>query len=83
MNDSQILGRALVLATKRAKIIDQALSDAGLLSPNVTVALQEIRAELDELRAIQIANRGIQGISFQEVMQKEREIRQKYGKGEK
>lgn len=57
MDDSQILQRALDLATKRAEIIDQVLSDASLIGPSATVALEEIRVELDELRAIQIANR--------------------------
>lgn len=57
MNDSQILQRALVLMTKRNKIIDQALKDERLLSPTTIKALEELDAEVDELRAIQIASR--------------------------
>lgn len=74
MNDLEILERVLILVTRRGQIIDQALSDASLLSAEATMALKEIRAELDELRAIQIANRGL---SFSEVIEKEQELRKK------
>lgn len=74
MNDLEILERVLILVTRRGQIIDQALSDASLLSAEATMALKEIRAELDELRVIQIANRGL---SFSEVIEKEQELRKK------
>lgn len=76
MNDSQILQRVLILVTKRGQIIDQALSDASLLSAEATVALKEIRSELDELREIQLANRGL---TWEELRERELELRQKYG----
>jgi hypothetical protein len=75
MNDSQILQRVLILVTKRGRIIDQALGDASLLSAEATVALKEIRSELDELREIQLANRGL---TWEELRQRELELRQKY-----
>lgn len=74
MNDSQILQRVLVLATKRAEIIDQALNNASLLNAEATVALQDIRAELDELREIQIANRGL---TWEELKERELELRRR------
>ncbi|MGX7195473.1 hypothetical protein [Enterococcus olivae] len=74
MNDHEILERLLVLATKRAEIIDQALSDTSLIGPSATVALQGIRAELDELREIQIANRGL---TWEELKERELELRRR------
>ncbi len=72
LTNSQILGKALNLLIKRNKIIDQALSDSSLLSAEATVALKEIRSELDELRAIQIANRKM---SWREMREREAELR--------
>ena len=72
MNDHEILERLLELSEKRSEIIERSLKDASLVSARDTVALNKIRAELDELRVIQIANRGL---SFSEVMEKERELR--------
>lgn len=72
LTNSQILEKALDLLIKRNKIIDQALSDSMLLSAEATVALKEIRSELDELRAIQIANRKM---SWREMREREAELR--------
>lgn len=72
MTDSQILQHVLILVTKRSQIIDQALSDSSLLSAEATVTLKEIRSELDELRAIQIANREM---SWREMREREAELR--------
>jgi len=72
MNDHEILKRVLELSEKRSEIIERSLKDAILVSARDTVVLDEIRAELDELRAIQIANRGL---SFSEVIEKEQELR--------
>jgi CRISPR/Cas system-associated endonuclease Cas1 len=72
LTNNQILERALDLLIKRNKIIDQALSDSMLLSAEATVALKEIRSELDELRAIQIANRKM---SWREMREREAELR--------
>lgn len=57
MNDHEILKRVSELSDKRSEIIERSLKDAILVSVRDTVALDEIRAELDELRAIQIASR--------------------------
>ena len=72
MNDHEILKRVLELLEKRSEIIERSLKDASSVSARDTVALDEIRAELYELRAIQITNRGL---SFSEVIEKERELR--------
>jgi len=72
MNDYEILERVSELSDKRSEIIERSLKDASLVSARDTVALDKIRAELYELRAIQIANRGL---SFSEVIEKERELR--------
>lgn len=74
MNDYEILKRVSELSDRRSEIIERSMKDASLVSARDTVALNEIRAELDELRVIQIANRGH---SFSEVIEKEQELRKK------
>lgn len=74
MNDHEILERTLALVNKRSEIIEMAMKDASLFKASAVVALQEIRAELDELREIQIANRGL---TWEELKERELELRRR------